>query len=188
MDQLLAMHRDRLRRMVAVRIDPRLAVRVDPSDVVQETLIEASKQLSQYLHNRTLPFYPWLRELAWKRLVDLYRFHVKAQRRSVAREQMDWIGLSDASAIGLAEQLAAHVSSPSEQYARNERKNDLHAALAQLSTKDREIIVMRHLEQLQIDEIAAILNISPDAVKMRGMRAFERLQAILTSNQSEDQS
>ena len=188
MDQLLAPHRDRLRRMVAVRIDPRLAARVDPSDVVQETLVEASKQLADYLDRRTLPFYTWLRELAWKRLVGLYRFHVLAQRRSVEREQADWIGLSDDSALGLAGQLAATMSSPSERFAQAELKDRLQAALAQLSTQDREIIVMRHLEQLQVEEIAAILNMSPSAVKMRRMRAFERLRMILITDDTEDET
>ncbi len=188
LDRLLAPHRDRLRRMVAARIDPRLATRVDPSDVVQETLAEASRQLADYAERRTLPFYVWLRELAWKRLVGLYRFHVLAQRRSVEREQAEWIGLSDDSAMGLAKQLAARVSSPSERLAQAELKDRLHSALAQLSLQDREIIVMRHLEQLQVDEIAAILNISSSAVKMRRMRAFERLRSILTADDSEDKT
>ncbi len=186
MDRLLGLHRNRLRRMVAARFDRRLAARVDPSDVVQETLAEASEKLRDYMERRTLPFYPWLRELAWRRLVGLYRFHVLAQRRSVDREQTDWIGLSDDSAMGLAEQLAANISSPSEEVARAELRNRVHSALAQLSAQEREIIVMRHLERLRVDEIAAILSISPGAVKMRRMRAFERLRVILTSNSSGD--
>src|SRR3954465_3996851 len=80
--ELLARHRDRLRRMVAVRIDRRLAARVDPSDVVQEALADAATGLSAYLRARPLPFYPWLRQVAWLRLVQLYRHHVVAQRRS----------------------------------------------------------------------------------------------------------
>src|SRR5262245_34708786 len=63
-DQLLERFRRRLRRMVAVRFDPRLAARVDPSDVVQESLAEASAQLNRYLRDRPLPFYPWLRQFA----------------------------------------------------------------------------------------------------------------------------
>ena len=63
--QLLVRHRDRLKRMVAVRLDPRLAVRVDPSDVVQEALLDAAQKLDGYLRDRPVPFYPWLRRLAW---------------------------------------------------------------------------------------------------------------------------
>ena len=185
MDELLGRHRERLRRMVAVRLDPRLSARADPSDVVQETLAEASQQLSQYYEQRALPFYAWLRALAWQRLVKLYRQHVVAQRRSVGREQADVPDLSDDSAMDLAERVAADISSPSEHLARVDRQQRVRAALNQLSPQDREIIVMRHLEELQVDEIAAILGISAGAVKMRRMRAFERLRAILESNPSE---
>jgi RNA polymerase sigma-70 factor (ECF subfamily) len=187
MDTLFGQHRDRLRRMVAIRWDPRLSARADPSDVVQETLAEASQKLLEYSERRTLPFYPWLRELAWRRMVTLFRHHVLAQRRSVQREKNDWTGLSDDSAIRLSEQIAADHSSPSKHLARAERENSIRSALNQLTTQDREIIVMRHLEQLQVNEIAAILGISEGAVKMRRMRAFERLRLILNSCQSEDQ-
>jgi RNA polymerase sigma-70 factor (ECF subfamily) len=84
--QLLGRHRNRLKRMVAVRLDPRLAARVDPSDVVQEALADAARKLSDYLARRPLPFYPWLRRLAWERLVKLHRRHT-AGRRDIAREE-----------------------------------------------------------------------------------------------------
>src|SRR5262249_62353015 len=84
--RLAERHRGRLRRMVAVRLDRRLAARVDPSDVVQESLAEADRRLDGYLRERPLPFYPWLRQLAWERLTALYRRHVPAQPRSVTRE------------------------------------------------------------------------------------------------------
>src|ERR1700747_3055407 len=86
-DELLQRHRSQLRRMVAVRVDPRLAARVDPSDVVQESLAEAPATLDRYLRERPLPFYPWLRQFAERRLIDLHRRHVKARRRSVTRER-----------------------------------------------------------------------------------------------------
>src|SRR5213593_3260301 len=85
--QLLVWHRDRLRRMITVRMDRRLAARVDPSDVVQEVLADAAQELSDYLRRRPLPFYPWLRQLAWDRLVELHRRHVRARKRSVTREE-----------------------------------------------------------------------------------------------------
>src|SRR5262245_28661520 len=85
--RLLELHRERLRRMVAVRLDRRLAARLDPSDVVQETLAEAAARLDAYLRDRPLPFYPWLRRLAEERLADAYRQHLRAGRRSVAREE-----------------------------------------------------------------------------------------------------
>src|SRR5207248_2646216 len=69
---LLARHRDRLGRMVAVRLDRRVAPRVDPSDVVQEALFEADRRLPEYLREHPLPFYPWLRRIAWERLVKIH--------------------------------------------------------------------------------------------------------------------
>src|SRR5437870_763694 len=111
---LLARHRQRLRQMVAVRMDRRLAARVDPSDVVQEALIEADRRLSDYLRDRPMPFYPWLREMAWERLVALHRRHIAARRRSVNREELPGAELSDESAVELARHLVNHGSSPSK--------------------------------------------------------------------------
>src|SRR5205823_1977016 len=84
---LLQRHRDRLRRMIALRLDPRLRRRVDPSDVLQESLAEADRKLSDYSRCRPLPFYPWLRELAWEAMARLHRRHIQAGRRSVRREE-----------------------------------------------------------------------------------------------------
>jgi RNA polymerase sigma-70 factor (ECF subfamily) len=186
MNQLMDQHRSRLRRMVAVRMDPRLAARVDPSDVVQETLAEAAEKLPSYLQDRSLPFYPWLRELAWENLVRLHRQHVQAQCRSVTREQRQWMGLSDESAMTLAGQLVAGGTSPSGRLIREEVRDRVRSALDRLSSADREILVMRHLEQLQVSEIAAILRISEGAVMMRRLRAFERLRQLLTDQPQEE--
>src|SRR3954454_353484 len=86
-DALLIQHRDRLKRMVAVRLDRRLAARVDPSDIVQEALLDAHRELSDYLRLRPLPVYPWLRQLAWERLLKWHRAHVHVQKRSVDCEK-----------------------------------------------------------------------------------------------------
>src|SRR5437016_12730933 len=101
--RLLERHRQRLKRLVAVRLDRRLAARVDPSDVVQETLAEAAARLDGYLRDRPLPFYPWLRRLAEERLADVHRGHLRAGRRSVAREGPG--GLPEGSALALAQRL-----------------------------------------------------------------------------------
>src|SRR3954468_22002925 len=91
--QLLARPRDRLRRMVAVRLDPRLAARVDPSDVVQEALLDAAQKLDGYIRTRPVPFYPWLRRLAWEHLVKLHERHLRAGKRSVLREDQGILAL-----------------------------------------------------------------------------------------------
>src|SRR5262245_34469723 len=85
-DELLGRHRQRLRNMVAIRLDRRLLARIDPSDVVQEAIMDAERLLSDYFVERPLPFYPWLRRLAWKRLMKLYQDHLDAQKRSAKRE------------------------------------------------------------------------------------------------------
>jgi RNA polymerase sigma-70 factor (ECF subfamily) len=177
-DQLLQRHRRRLGNMVAVRFDPRLAARVDPSDVVQETLAEAAANLDRYLRERPLPFYPWLRQLAERRLIDLHRRHVQARRRSVTRE-VGPTGLPDHSALALADRLFARLSSPSAGLRRQERRDRVRAALAALSEQDREVLVLRILEALPTRETAAVLGISEVAVRSRQVRALDRQKVLL---------
>ena len=178
--QLLSKHRDRLRRMVAVRMDRRLASRVDPSDVVQEALADAARDLSAYLRDRPLPFYPWLRGVAWRRLVQLYRHHVVARRRSVDREVPNEPPLADASAHVLAvASLAAGGSSPSRALIREELLDRVHAALARLDPGDRDLLVMRHLEGMSSAEVGEVLGVGEGAVRARLVRALKRLRGLL---------
>jgi RNA polymerase sigma-70 factor (ECF subfamily) len=173
--QLLDRHRDRLRHMVAVRMDRRLAARFDPSDVVQEVLLEADRHLADYLEHRPLPFYPWLRQFAMNRLIDLHRRHLHAGRRSVSREEMPGPPLPDESADELVRRLFARDSSPSARLEREETRQQVRAALEQLPLHDREVLVLRHLEQLPTPQIAAILGVSEGAVYTRHLRALKRL-------------
>jgi RNA polymerase sigma-70 factor (ECF subfamily) len=172
---LLDRHRDRLRRMVAMRLDRRLAPRLDPSDVVQEALADAAERLSDYLRDRPLPFYAWLRRLAWDRLVELHRHHGRA-RRSVAREEPEGFNLPAESVAVLVERLAASGTSPSSDLLRLELRERVRAALAALGPRDREVLALRYLEQLTTSETAAVLGISEGAVKSRLMRAILRLR------------
>ena len=177
---LLDRHRSRLSKMVAVRMDSRIVARVDPSDVVQETLMQATRKLPDYLHNRPLPFYPWLRQLAWERLVHLHGQHVTAQKRSVNREGRLQIGLPDESAVQLADHFMASGTSPSDRVIRDEMRQRVRTALEKLALNDRELLVLRYLEQLSTKDIAAVLGISTGAVKTRHFRAVQRLQAVLS--------
>src|SRR5262245_29820874 len=111
-EQLLMLHRRRLKQMISVHLDRRLAARIDASDVVQEALAEAAAKLPWFLRSRPLPFYPWLRQLAWERLIDLHRQHIGAQKRSVTREEPQAMHLPDESALELANRLLARGSSP----------------------------------------------------------------------------
>jgi RNA polymerase sigma-70 factor (ECF subfamily) len=178
-DRLLGRHRGRLRQLVVVRMDRRLTARLDPSDVVQDTLADAARRLPDFLSRRPLPFYAWLRQLACERLTDLYRRHVRAGKRSVIREEPQADALPDESALELADRLLARGSSPSWQLQRRELVGRVHRALARLAAHDREVLVLRHLEQLSMKEIADILRISEGAVKVRHLRALERLRDLL---------
>jgi len=177
-EELFARHRDRLRQMVAVRMDPRLAARVDASDVVQETLVEASRKLPEYLQNRPLPFYPWLRQIAWERLVDLHRRHVRAQKRAVGRQSWQHT-LPDRSTMALADRLLASGTTPSGHFAREELRDRMKTALTELPPHDREVMVLRHLEQLSTREIASVVGMTEGAVKTRHLRALQRLRGLL---------
>jgi RNA polymerase sigma-70 factor, ECF subfamily len=174
--QLLMRHRSRLRQMVALRIDRRMAARVDPSDVVQEALADAAQGLSDYLRDRPLPFYPWLRQFAWERLLQLHRRHLQAKRRSVTREELRIFDIADESEAVLAERLVNSGSSPSARLLAAELRDRVRAALESLEPHDREVLVLRYLEQLATKEIAAVLGISEAAVKTRHRRALERLR------------
>jgi len=184
-ERLLAEYRERLRRMIAVRIDRRLLARLDPSDVVQEVLADACLKLGDYLQRPPLPFYLWLRQLAWNRLIDLHRRHVQSQRRSVLREQGP--PLPDDSVLELASRLIAAGSSPSEHALREEVRLRVQAALQQLSDRDREILVLRYLEKLSNDEIAAVLGLTESGVKSRHFRALQRLRGVIEGGRAEEQ-
>lgn len=175
---LLEPHRQRLHRMVSARLTSALAARVDPSDVVQEAMTEAARRLAQKSPKDCIPFYPWLRQIAFDRLVDLHRHHVKAARRSVSRE-VTALPLSQNSESNLTLHLFARDKSPSEYLVRRELQQRVHDALNRLSASDRDVLVLRHLEQLSIEEVAAVLGITEAAAQSRYRRSLERLHALL---------
>ena len=183
--QLLAQHRPRLRHMIALRLDRRLQARLDPSDVLQEALAEAARRLVDYARLRPLPFYPWLRQLACERLVQLHRRHVRASKRSVRREQAN-LPLSDESALALADRLVFRGSSPSARLQHSEQRRRVQAILEQLAASDREVLVLRYLEHLSTQELAAVLGLTPAGVKTRQLRALQRLRDLLGDDVAED--
>src|SRR5579862_7562400 len=168
--ELVARQRQRLRQMIAVRMDPQLGRRLDPSDVVQEVLADAWKKLDDYLRRRPLPFYPWLRQIAFDQLVKLHRHHIGTEKRSVKREENCDMALSDASVLALAGRLLAKGTNPSSRIVRDEGCLRVRHALDRLPERDRELLVMRYLEQLTTQEIGAVLDISEGAVRTRHVR------------------
>jgi RNA polymerase sigma-70 factor, ECF subfamily len=175
-EQLLARHRQRLKRMVAIRLDRRIAARVDPSDIVQEALADAARRLDDYLRERPMPYYPWLRRLAFDRLDKAHRRHT-AGRRSVEREEPP--DLPNESALKLAERLLAPNTDPARAALRKENRQRVRELLDRLSAGDREVLVLRFLERLSTSEAAEVLGIKPGAVRLRLMRALERLRSNL---------
>ena len=153
-ERLLTRHRSRLRHAIALRLDPRLATRVDASDIVQEAMADAACKLSDYLQRRPLPFYVWLRQLALERLIEMHRRHIQAQKRSVTREEMQSLPITDESRLELAGRLLAKGGTPLATMLRDELRRRVHTVLGRLPALDREILVLRHLEQLSTRDSA----------------------------------
>jgi RNA polymerase sigma-70 factor (ECF subfamily) len=177
---LVERSQDRLRRMVMMRLDPRLHGRLDPSDVLQETYLEAARQLAEYLREPVLPFFLWLRQLAGNRLFKLHRYHLSTRLRDANREVSLYRGgLPEASSAALAAQLLGRECRPSEAAFRAELKLRLEEALNAMDPLDREALVLRHFEQLTTAEVARVLDISKAAAGKRYLRAVLRLKEIL---------
>jgi RNA polymerase sigma-70 factor, ECF subfamily len=182
---LLDAFRDPIRRMVRARMDRRMAARVDASDVVQDVLIEATRRLPDYVRGPAMPFRLWLRQIAQDRMIDLHRRH-RAQRRDVTREQATGkSGLDDASSLDLAAQLVDSELTPAAHAIRQELQRRFYAALDELRDDDREIVLMRHVEQLGNGEVAEALGLTPAAAGMRYLRALRRLREVLGERPSQ---
>ena len=181
-DQLLARHREPVRHMIALRLDRALAQRVDASDIVQEVLLEASRRLGEYLRDSAMPFHLWLRYLARDHIIDAHRRHRKAQRRSVDREQSLRPAWADQSSFELAKELIDRELTPATAAIRQELEGRFREVLDQLDEDDREIVLMRHFEQLSNQEVAAALGVSEAAAGMRHLRALRRLRQLLTKS------
>lgn len=173
---LLERHRDALRRMIRARMDQRLTQRIDASDVVQDVLFEASRRLTDYIRDPKLPFQLWLRQIAQDRIIDMHRRHRTAARRSLDREQALDACWNEQSSLDLAAQLQDPEVTPAAAALQHELQQQFLDALDQLEPDDREILVMRHLEQLSNSEAAELLGLSASAAGMRHLRALRRLR------------
>jgi RNA polymerase sigma-70 factor (ECF subfamily) len=179
---LLGRHQDRLRRLVALRLDPRLQRRLDVEDVLQEVFLEAATHLADYLRHPAWPFFLWLRGIAGNVLLALHRQHLGTKMRDVTREvTLDRGGLPEASSAALAAQLLGRDTRPSEAAMRAERKLLLEQALNTMEPLDREVLVLRHFEQLSRAETAQVLGVAEATAATRYLRALKRLKAILQS-------
>ena len=182
MGELFVRHRQRLRAMLQVRLDRRLQGRVDPSDVLQETFAEAYQRLAEYARQPSMPFFLWLRFLTVQQLLQHHRRHLGTQKRR-ADQELAALGPagSDASAMTLAEQVVGTMTSPSRAAARHEMADRLAAALTAMDAIDREVLLLRHFEELSNNEAAQVLGISKAACSKRYVRALGRLEQIIGS-------
>jgi RNA polymerase sigma-70 factor (ECF subfamily) len=177
---LVLRHRDRLRSMVALRMDRRLQGRMDPSDVIQDACLVAAKQLPAYASNPSMSFYLWLRWITGDRLVDQHRRHLGTRARSVSRELSLYHGaFPEATTADLAAHLLGRLSTPSKSAMRIEQKIRLQEALNSLEPIDREILALRHFEELTNGEAAEVLSLDKSAASKRYARALRRLKDVL---------
>ena len=175
--RLFDQYRAKLARMIVLRMDARLAGKVDVDDVLQDAFIEANRRVGGFLCQPNVPFFVWLRQLTGQILIDLHRRYLGAQMRDASREvSLDpWGAASHGSALLLA-QLSASLTSPSQCAVRNETVEQLRVALQKLGTIDRQVLLLRHLEELGNNEVAEILGIDKCAASKRYVRALGRLR------------
>ena len=180
--ELFERYRDRLRQMVRLRLDRRLYGRIDPSDVLQETYVDLSKRFPEYAANPAVPFYLWLRSLTGQKLVTLHRQHLGTHMRDAGQEVSLYRGaLPEASSQSLANQLLGRLTSPSQTAMRAEMQIRLQETLNSMDPLDREVLVLRHFEELSNSETAELLGLHKSAASKRYRRALERLTNILSN-------
>jgi RNA polymerase sigma-70 factor (ECF subfamily) len=180
LNDLFTRHRDRLRRMVDIRLDPRLQARLDASDVVQDAYVKVTERLDEYFRQPKVPFFLWMRLVVGEQLTWLHRHHLGTGMRDAGRERSIFTGsVPEASSAALAARLVGRHTSPTQQVVRAERVRQVQEALNALDPLDREILSLRHFEELTAAETAQVLGIEEAAAAKRFFRATRRLKAIL---------
>jgi RNA polymerase sigma-70 factor (ECF subfamily) len=179
-EQLFSMYRERLKSMVRLRLSRRLQGRVDDSDVLQEAYLDLSRKLPEYLQNQELPFFLWLRHITGLKLSEIHRRHLGTQLRDVDREVSLHRGaLPEANSVSLAAHLLGTLTSPSEAAVRAEQRLYVQEAINSMDPIDREVLALKHFEQLSISEIATVLELSRAGAGSRYLRAIKRLKDAL---------
>jgi RNA polymerase sigma-70 factor (ECF subfamily) len=180
--ELFDRHSDRLRRMVRMRLDRRLQGRIDPSDVLQEAQLDVLRRAGEYAENPNMPPFLWLRFLTGQRLLALHRQHLGAHMRDAGQEVSLYRGaLPEATSVSLAALLLGRLTSPTLAAQRAEMKLRLQEVLNGMDPIDREVLTLRHFEELSNSETAQVLGIGKTAACNRYLRALKRLKELLTS-------
>jgi RNA polymerase sigma-70 factor (ECF subfamily) len=174
LQQLLTRYQADLLAYIETRLDPRIRARIGAEDVVAETQLEVMRRLDDYLQRRPMPFHLWVRRTAYERLLHIHRDH-GAGKRSPKHEER----LPARSSLLLARPLLAGGPSPSQEVAAREFAERVNQAVAQLAEDDREILLLRHVDDLPYEEVACLLNLKPAAARQRYGRALLRLRKVL---------
>ena len=178
--ELFSEHRERLWRVVRFRLAGLLQSRIDPDDVLQEAYLAAAQRLKHYGGDSQMSPFVWLRAIVAQTLIDLHRRHVGAQMRDAGREvAIDGCHYAQATSASVAIQLVGHLTSPSQAAARAEMLDIVGKAIETMDPIDREVLALRHFEELTNSELAEVLGIEPKAASIRYIRAVRRLKAIL---------
>jgi RNA polymerase sigma-70 factor (ECF subfamily) len=179
--ELFSRYRDRLKRMVHLRLSRRLQGRVDDSDVLQESFLEIAKRLKEYVRNPAVPFFLWLRHMTGLKLSEIHRRHLGTQLRDADREvSLHRGGLPEADSVSLAAQLLGKLTTPSQAAIKAEMRLHVQEALNSMDPIDREVLALKHFEQLSTSEIAEVLGMSKAGAGSRYLRAIKRLREILS--------
>jgi RNA polymerase sigma-70 factor (ECF subfamily) len=173
-------HRGRLEKMVRLRLDCRLQGRIDHSDVLQEAFVDASRRLAEYATNSVMPLFLWLRFLTSQRLQLLHRQHFGATRNPVREVSLYAEEMPQADSMSLAQQLLGRLTTPSEGAIRAEMQLRVQDALNAMDPMDREVLALRHFEELTNKETAAVLGLQQTAASNRYVRALKRLKEFLS--------
>jgi RNA polymerase sigma-70 factor, ECF subfamily len=173
-------YRARLLKLVRLRMDRRLQGRIDASDVLQEAFVDFAGRVEEYLRQPDMPFFLWLRFLTNQRLQLMHRHHLGARMRDARREVSLHRGaMPRASSVSLAAELLGRFTSVTDAVHRAELQVILQEAINGMDPIDREIVALRHFEELSNEETAQVLGITPSAASNRHIRALKRLRQVL---------
>ena len=182
--EVFSVHQDQLNRMVKLRMDQRLIGRVDSEDIIQESYMEIARRINDFTSNPTVPFFIWARQITTQIMIDTHRRHLGAKMRSANMEvSLNRKSGGNTTSYSLAAQLVGNLTSPSQVAVRQEREEALRIALDQMDEIDREVLVLRHLEELSNNDVAQVLGIDKSAASKRYIRALKRLKKVMADEE-----
>jgi RNA polymerase sigma-70 factor, ECF subfamily len=182
--RLLNSRRQMLNKLVKANLKPELAARIDVADVVQEALLDASRKLPHFFDEQLVPFDVWLCRVTLQRLAHIHRDHLVVKRRSIRREAR--VSAEDiAQSHQGGRERKSHLRTPSSIINDFEKQERARQLVTLLTEPDRSIIVMRFQEQKSVSEVASLLNMSLEAVRLRQFRALRKLQKLLGKDEAE---